>query len=108
MSRAEVSICATAMVWRVDAHPGRFQARKTGKPLMAPPRKIAAQTCTCDLARRADPGPRRYPQRRGYPGQPLKHHQPRKHAVGPLMNLILRFLKKRRCPLALGDRDGCG
>ena len=34
---------------------------------------------------------------------PLEHHQPRKHAIGPLLNLVLRLLKQRRRSLALGD-----
>ena len=44
MSKADMSIWATATVYRVKARPGQACVSQIGKMLIAPPRKIAAQT----------------------------------------------------------------
>ena len=42
-----ISICATAIVYRVEACPGRNQPRSAGNRLIVPPTITAAQTCRC-------------------------------------------------------------
>src|SRR5450432_839528 len=66
--------------------------RKTGNHAA---QKYRRPDVPVNLAGGANPGSGRNPKSCGHCSQPLKYHQPRKQAICPAMDVVLRFLEKR-------------
>ena len=95
---APISICATAMVYRVDAKPGRNRASSAGEQADDAADDDGGPDVQVRAADGAVPRQRRHPQREDDPGDPLERHQAREQPVGALVNvpLVLAGRARRR------------